>query len=398
MTLTVLTDEQIRGLLENLTASELEGFRHNLASALQQYSAGDAAIHQPDRISVTSAATGATTLFMPSASSAGNGIKVITLTSAKTQPPPTTTTTTTTTTTNPPIRPTGAITLFGPDGAPRGLLHASALTAFRTALASLCMVRRRAAGALRTLVVFGCGEQAYWHVRLALRARGREVRRVVFVGRRGGASGAAVVRRFEGMEGGVKEREGWAGCGFGVLAAAGEKEDGEDEGGAVVRLAEVLREADVIFCCTPSLEPLFDARLLAAEGKGPEKGRLLVAIGSYTPEMREIPGELIRQALGTGKREAGVVVVDTAEGALIEAGELIAEGVKHEQLVELQNGVLTVVCRLGALDADGKLASWLETGNVIYKSVGLGLMDLTVGTYLVEYAGNKGFGTQIEGF
>jgi hypothetical protein len=74
MTLTVLTDDQIRSLLENLTADELEGFRKALASALYEYSTGGT-VEQPERISVHSKATGATTLFMPSSNSAGNGIK-----------------------------------------------------------------------------------------------------------------------------------------------------------------------------------------------------------------------------------------------------------------------------------------------------------------------------------
>lgn len=44
------------------------------------------------------------------------------------------------------------------------------------------------------------------------------------------------------------------------------------------------------------------------------------------------------------------------------------------------------------------LARWLQGGNVIYKSVGLGLMDLTVGMKLIEYAKEKGVGSHIEGF
>jgi hypothetical protein len=78
MTLTVLTDDQIRSLLENLTPAELEGFRRALASALHEYSTGikgETSIHQPERLSVHSNATGATTLFMPSCNSTGHGIK-----------------------------------------------------------------------------------------------------------------------------------------------------------------------------------------------------------------------------------------------------------------------------------------------------------------------------------
>ncbi|KAJ4293929.1 hypothetical protein N0V88_005443 [Collariella sp. IMI 366227] len=79
MTLTVLTDDQIRSLLENLTAAELDGFQGALAKALHEYSTcgadGETSVDQPERISVHNNATGATTLFMPSSNSSGNGIK-----------------------------------------------------------------------------------------------------------------------------------------------------------------------------------------------------------------------------------------------------------------------------------------------------------------------------------
>lgn len=47
---------------------------------------------------------------------------------------------------------------------------------------------------------------------------------------------------------------------------------------------------------------------------------------------------------------------------------------------------------------DDGLSRWLRDGTVVYKSVGVGLMDLVVGTKLVEVAKQKGVGTQIEGF
>lgn len=80
MSLTVLNDEQIRLLLESLTADELESFVLNLKGALHDYSngsqvPGESDIHQPHRQSVNSSRTGATTLFMPSSSPAGVGVK-----------------------------------------------------------------------------------------------------------------------------------------------------------------------------------------------------------------------------------------------------------------------------------------------------------------------------------
>lgn len=49
-------------------------------------------------------------------------------------------------------------------------------------------------------------------------------------------------------------------------------------------------------------------------------------------------------------------------------------------------------------ERDDRLVRWLQTGNVIYKSVGLGLMDLTVGMYLVDFATDRGIGTLVPGF
>ena len=80
MALSVLTDLEIRALLENLTAEELEAFRNSLKSALHEYSTGtqsieDGYIHQPKRTTISSEKTGKTTLFMPSCSTVGVGVK-----------------------------------------------------------------------------------------------------------------------------------------------------------------------------------------------------------------------------------------------------------------------------------------------------------------------------------
>lgn len=80
MTFSILTDDEIKSLLDNLTLDELESFRENLRDALHVYSTGahtpgQALIHQPERTVVRSGITGATTLFMPSCSPAGHGVK-----------------------------------------------------------------------------------------------------------------------------------------------------------------------------------------------------------------------------------------------------------------------------------------------------------------------------------
>ncbi|KAK7943094.1 uncharacterized protein PG986_012207 [Apiospora aurea] len=487
MSLTVLSDDDIRNILESLTSSETEALVAQMRSALREYSTGtqniDAGlVHQPERTVVQSNATNATTLFMPSINADGHAVKVVTLSGGNTAPD------------QPALKPTGSVTVFSPQGVPTGFLHAKTLTAFRTALASSCLLTKRQH--VRTLTVFGSGLQAYWHVRLALMLRGDKVKQVYVINRQFSDSARAILKKFYAVPLETREREGWDTVKFSVLTPS----YGEYE-----RLTkEYVRAADVIYCCTPSHEPLFDPSILT-NTNGRRKGRLVVAIGSYKPEMREIPRELLEQAVrGTHgsagvhfhkhATEGGVVVVDTLDGAMKEAGEIIEAGIQPNQLVELGELVMirqaaeeedsiaspsTPVSTLSSADissdleklelnsgssamssiygrnsteasnAEGgggssgvgagegggraspkrsgsytslfskvhkrrsssqgsdrskqqnqpdHLARWLTSGNVIYKSVGLGLMDLVVGTEIIRLAQEKGIGHHIENF
>jgi len=78
--LTVLTDEQVRLILENMSLDLLDGFRASLSGALHDYSNNAASIEdgtyqQPSRIHVYNSNTAATTLFMPSVCPTGIGVK-----------------------------------------------------------------------------------------------------------------------------------------------------------------------------------------------------------------------------------------------------------------------------------------------------------------------------------
>ncbi|KAI0133519.1 ornithine cyclodeaminase [Xylariales sp. AK1849] len=471
MALAVLSDEDIRSLLEFLTYEEAEVFSHSLKCALHEYSTGTQSIeaglfHQPDRTSIHSNVTNATTLFMPSSSTVGHGIKVVTLSAPQSDP------------NLPTIKPTGSVTLYSPQGMPLGFLHAKTLTAFRTALASSCLLTKRQT--VRTLTVFGSGLQAYWHIRLALMLRGHTIRNVYVINRRFSENAKLILKKFYAVPAEVKKREGWEEAQFSVLTP------GYGEYGRLQK--EHIRTADVIYCCTPSTDPLFDASILTSH-EGRRKGRLIVAIGSYTPEMRELPREVLEQATRGGgghmhfhkhATEGGVIVVDTLDGALREAGEIIEAGLEPKQLVEL--GELVMIHKARVVEEEGSLASqstngssdvsdmdnlsltpgssamssvfgqasvdgsskqsssrttspsrshsssngflhqhkrrsssqgsvdrgkqkrddhmarWLTSGNVIYKSVGLGLMDLVVGMEVIRMAKEKGIGSHIEGF
>ncbi|KAI0966165.1 UbiD family decarboxylase [Xylaria arbuscula] len=476
MSLAILSDDVIRDLLENLSREEAESFQDVLKTALHEYSTGTQALgaslyEQPARTSTYSDRTGATTLFMPSTSPAGNAVKVVTVSSPNADP------------SLPTIRPTGSLTLYSPAGNPVGFLHAQTLTAFRTALASSALLTKRAT--VRTLTVFGSGLQAYWHIRLALLLRGTTIRTVNIINRAFSDNARDILKRFYAVPLAIKEREGWDQAQFSILTP------GYGEYNRLQR--EHIRAADVIYCCTPSTDELFDASILTSH-EGRKKGRLIVAIGSYTKDMRELPRELLVQATRTHQHghlhyhkhavEGGVIVVDSLDGALREAGEIIDAGLGPKQLVEL--GELIMIKRLELAGEDNSshastdtsslsesvekldltsqgsamssiygdatpkrsssqspsrsstnssartsspsrlhlpsfrhrrtgsrssttedsgskkhhdhLARWLTSGNVIYKSVGLGLMDLVVGLQVVELASARGVGTNIDGF
>lgn len=49
-------------------------------------------------------------------------------------------------------------------------------------------------------------------------------------------------------------------------------------------------------------------------------------------------------------------------------------------------------------EREDHMCRWLQGGNVIYKTVGLGLMDLTVGMKVIEFARDKGVGAHVPGF
>ncbi|KAF6834142.1 UbiD family decarboxylase [Colletotrichum plurivorum] len=458
MVLTILTDDQIKAILADLTAEEFEAFEKILSRALHEYSTDthsieDGTYHQPKRVSTENFKTGATTLYMPSVGPQGMGCKVVTLSSSRASQDPS----------RPAIQPTGAVTLLSPEGQPVGFLHAKTLTAFRTALSSTCLLTRREH--VKTVTCFGVGQQAYWHVRLALLIRGSTIKHVNIINRRFSDQARVFLKQFYHVPAHIKEREGWAETTFSILTP------GYGEFKRLQR--EQIRDADVLYCCTPSREDLFEAEVLTSH-EGRRKGRLIAAIGSYTPEMRELPEGLLLQATKHEKPhwhfhkhapEGGVIIVDTLDGALKEAGEVIAAGLQPTQLVELGelimlrrmreeeseldsetasidpseldkldfSGTPSIKSAFTSSDGDSRssiskesntsssrgpgihrrsssqrsaekhkkedaLVRWLRDGTVIYKSVGLGLMDLAVGMHLVELAREKGIGTQVEGF
>ena len=137
---------------------------------------------------------------------------------------------------------------------------------------------------------------------------------------------------------------------------------------------EAVADADIISACTTANEAVFDADKI-------KKNAHINGVGSYTPDMAEIPEGVITSAAG--------IYVDTAEGVLAEAGELInpiKKGlVKEESCIEL-GAVL-------AGKAEGRKS---YDDLTFFDSVGCAVLDLVTAQRIYEKAVAKGMGQIIE--
>ncbi|KAL8914724.1 MAG: hypothetical protein Q9171_000737 [Xanthocarpia ochracea] len=444
MPLTVLSDSDINSILHSLDRDDILVLQNNLAEALHEYSTGTQETtgccqsNQPQRIAIP-ATNNQTTLFMPASTSTSRGIKIATLATAPEAPgndslPSIESTTSNTSTTSSSISisnrpkpatpasqmsnlsisssnktdtsitssqstsPIGSLTLLTSTGTPYAFLAASTLTAFRTALASTTIFTRRTN--VHTICVFGAGLQALWHIRLALLLRGADIHHIHIINRN--------FERARTLMETIYTSPSWshlrnanAKLGFSIVS---------NEYGEYNRLLkDHVRKADVIFCCTPSTVPLFPAEYMtSAEGR--KKGRYVCAIGSYRQHMIELHPDILRQAVAPEHKHhhhrhaerGGVIVVDSLEACMKEAGEVKQAGLSPQQLVEIGELLMVKKASMKDIEEGGEgevgLKRWLQAGNVIYKSVGLGLMDICVGEDLVMLARERGFGTMVEGF
>ncbi|KAI5288928.1 hypothetical protein KEM54_004667 [Ascosphaera aggregata] len=302
--------------------------------------------------------------------------------------------------------PNGCITLLNETGCPLAIINAQELAAFRTALSSSILFMRRKH--VETITVFGAGRQAYWHIYLALLLRGDDIKRVNIINRSFDRTTQLLQDFYQ------SSRSEWrSNVKFATLCR------GFVEYNRLVTAS--VRKADVIFCCTPSVEPLFKGELLTS-GDGLKKGRLVVAIGSYTPGMVELDPEILKYTVKqhTSRYRAhikhplsvGVVVVDCLDACLTQCGEVIRANLEPNQLVEIGELVMVRqevkriieerddgVSMEQALSADDRmLFQWMRKGLVVFKSVGMGFMDLLVGGEVVRIAREMKVGTNIQDF
>jgi alanine dehydrogenase len=137
---------------------------------------------------------------------------------------------------------------------------------------------------------------------------------------------------------------------------------------------EAVSQADVVCTATTSTTPVFHDSDVRA-------GAHINAIGSFTPQMQELPAETVARAL---------LVVDSREAVWAEAGDLIvakSQGLITEDSVHAEIGEIVGGSRPGRSSEDQV---------TLFKSVGNAVQDVSVGARVLAEAKKKGLGTTVE--
>ncbi len=241
----------------------------------------------------------------------------------------------------------GLVVTFDPrTGRPDGLLDGGALTAIRTGAASGLATALLSPRSARMLGMIGSGPQAMTQVEAVAAVRNIGTVRLF----------SRTPSRLKAFARRLREQP-W--CTFDVELAKS--------------AAAAAADADVVCTATPATRPLL--------GLGDVRpGVHINAVGSYTPQMRELAPGLLHEAL---------VVVDQREAACAEAGEVIQAidrgNLDPENLLELGE----LVNEAGKRRRNGDQLS-------IFKSVGHAVQDVAAGSAAVRRARRLGIGTDVQ--
>lgn len=144
---------------------------------------------------------------------------------------------------------------------------------------------------------------------------------------------------------------------------------------ATADAAGAVSQSDLIACATTSPTPLFPGSLV-------KPGAHINAIGTYTPDRRELDEVLLQRA--------DKIVTDSTEAVLSEAGDFIIpirRGVFSKEQIHGEVGEILLGQKPGR-EHRGEIT--------VYKAVGMATLDLLAGRMAYEKALQKGLGVQIE--
>jgi alanine dehydrogenase len=241
-----------------------------------------------------------------------------------------------------------AVLVLEPDtGRPLALLEGSSLTAIRTGAAGGAAADILARHESSVLAVFGAGAQARTQLLAACTVRSVSSIWIFDPDR-------------EHAEGMASELAGISPIPQDLRVAASPK--------------QAVQDADLICTATTSLVPVFaDSDL--------KSGVHISAIGSYTPEMQEIPPETVARAM---------VVVDSRSAALAETGDLIKP---------IEAGLFApenIHAELGEIVLGRKVGRQSTAEVTFFKSVGVAVQDAVAANVAVTRARELGLGQEFD--
>ena len=232
-------------------------------------------------------------------------------------------------------------------GRPVALLEGSSLTAIRTGAGSGAAIDLLARPDSKVVAVFGAGAQGRTQLEAACSVRKIEKAWV--------------------FDPSTKRAEAFAQDMAGVGDIPKELRVANNPG-------QALSEADIVCTATTSSTPVFaDADV--------RPGTHISAIGSYTPEMQEVPAETVARAL---------VVVDSRSAALAETGDLLKpmqEGLFGEEHIYAELGEIVLGRK------DGRQSAEQIT---YFKSVGVAVQDAMAAQLALQNARQRKLGTDVK--
>jgi len=137
---------------------------------------------------------------------------------------------------------------------------------------------------------------------------------------------------------------------------------------------QAVSTADLICCATTSSKPVFDDQHL-------KPGVHINGVGSYTPQMQEIPPQTVARA---------ALFVDSRTAALNESGDIIQaikDGFIDEHHIQAELGEIVNGDQPGRVD---------EHQITFFKSVGVAVQDAAAAHLALENARKMGLGQEVE--
>ena len=240
-----------------------------------------------------------------------------------------------------------AVLAFDPDtGQAIALLEGSSLTAIRTGAASGAAIDMLARPESRVVAIFGAGAQGRTQLEAACTARQVETA-FIYDADPNKANLFAAEMKGKGF---IKE----------IRVAS--------------RSQEAIENADIICTATTSNRPVFDDQYV-------KSGTHISAVGSYTPEMQEVPPETLQRAK---------IFVDSRSASLEEAGDLI-------QPMRMGLFDQTHICgELGEVVL-GRVPGRQSAEEITYfKSVGIAVQDAMAAQVALNNARKMNIGKEVE--